>query len=175
MAIKDFDTLIGTDKDFKNNEPRVWLLAEFKTKPKLNRTYIDFGYNFGRDNNDIQIFATYTKYSSKFSMTDGVTKIWLWSLRNQPFPLQSWYQAKWNAIGLGLHYNQPIRKWLLIGGKIRYFPKFTIKGNGYWDIRNLTFEHRGTDSEMFSVNFDLSFKPVNFCVFKVGYNLEKMK
>lgn len=140
----------------------------------------DYKLNLGIVFDDISLFGSYYKYDSDFQMINGVLRVrpgifgGLEILNKKFNSLNSTYILNYQAFGFGLTKSQDLLFGLIqLNGTFTYYPKFTIEGEGYWNIRDLIFRHKSKSGQQIVANFALVLKPIERLHVKFGYDFAK--
>ncbi len=139
----------------------------------------DYKLNLGVVFNDVSLFGSYYKYNSSFQMINGISRVIPGifgglDVHNKPLnALNSTYKVKFRAFGMGLNKTHHLCSGLQLDGTFIFYPHFTIEGNGYWNLRDLRFQHRSQNGKQITANFSLVVKPLKKLHVKVGYDVVK--
>jgi hypothetical protein len=95
----------------------------------------------------------FSHYEDNLLITDGVQTIsqpgWWWD----PYPnpplgpfsgLHSTYDFSWNTLKVGGLYEGSLNEQVSFSGTFSAYPFVSYQGEGYWNLRDMTFEHEST-------------------------------
>lgn len=169
-----YDVNEGRDYDWSGN------YLQYVSSSDIIFGNSDYKVNLGIEFGDISLFGSYYKYNADFRMINGYSRIVPGffgghDLRNKPYNnLNSTYNFKYHAFGFGLNKSHDLLFGLIqLNGTFTYYPKFTVDGEGYWNLRDLRFTHQSKSGQQIVANFALVLKPIEKLNVKLGYDLSK--
>lgn len=139
----------------------------------------EYKLNLGVVFNEVSVFGSYYKYIANFQMINGVSRVVPGffgglAIHNKPLrTLNSTYDVNYHAFGIGLNKTHHLCSGLQLDGTFIFYPKFTIEGEGYWNLRELRFNHKSQKGKQIIANFSLLVKPIKKLHVKVGYDIVK--
>lgn len=134
-----------------------------------------FVKNFERIKLGLFLGYEYSKVSMK--MIDPITTlIWWWEDYHvtESEGLNSTYDITFQGIRVGTKMEVVLTEQLAIKGSIAYLPSLNVKGEGYWNLRDLYFyqsgQGHGTDAEI-----SFHYTPLSNLAFSLGYRAQNYR
>lgn len=135
----------GSDSDWDFNQGNsLWWYGEFKSA--ANSAFLNIDY-VSRKSPAWETFWGYGYRSNRFTMTDGIYYIENYAAPS-PYPdnlagLNSTYQMVYHGPHAGLRYQMPVLPHLAMISSLTYSPLAFIRGEGWWNLRQMRFVHNG--------------------------------
>lgn len=147
----------GSDSDWDTTQSTdLWYYGQFKTTSKGGFLTIDWQQY---TSNNTSIFYGYTYNINHYSMTDGLYSILNYGAVNESLPtLNSHYTMVYQGPHVGMIHKVPLTNKLTAIGSFSYSPWALAQGHGWWNLRNLNFEHVGS-AQMLDTSIGLLFTP----------------
>ncbi|MBP2626953.1 MAG: hypothetical protein H6Q68_1664 [Firmicutes bacterium] len=164
---------IGSDSDWdKTLSKELWYYGQFNTKSKGGYITIDWQQH---TSNNTSLFYGYTYNITHYSMTNGLYSIINYGAVNEPLPtLNSHYTMVYQGPHVGIIHKVPLTNKLTAIGSLSYSPWALAQGHGWWNLRNLNFEHVGS-AQMLDTKIGLSFTPKPQTTIILGYRYQYFK
>lgn len=164
----------GSDSDWDTSQSNALsYYGQFKTKDKGHFITVDFKHH---TSNHTSIFYGYTYNINHYSMTDGLYSINNYVPVNQALPnLASHYNMIYHGPHIGIRHEVPLSHTLTAIGSLSYAPWMIAQGHGWWNLRDLSFDHTGT-GQMIDTNIGLRYArtPKNITL-TLGYRYQSFK
>lgn len=153
----DATSNIGSDSDWDTSLSKdLWYYGQFRTKAKGGFLTIDWRKH---TSNHTSVFYGYTYNINHYSMTDGLYSIIKYVAVNEPLPtLNSHYTMIYQGPHVGVIHKVPLTNKLTAISTVSYSPWALAQGHGWWNLRNLNFEHVGS-AQMLDAKIGLHFTP----------------
>lgn len=161
----------GSDSDWDTSKSNALsYYGQFKTKDKGHFISVDFKH---RTSNHTSIFYGYTYNMNHYSMADGLYSISNYVPVNQPLPnLNSYYNMIYQGPHIGIRHEVPVTHTLTAIGSFSYAPLMLAQGHGWWNLRNLSFDHTGT-AQMIDTTIGLRYAlPSKNTTINLGYRYQ---
>lgn len=163
-------TKIGTDSDWdysKNNN--LWYFGTFETQNKGLFLTIDWKKCLTKHTN---LLAGYHYNRNLYSMKNGFYSIEDYANVNVPLVnLDSKYLMIYQGPHFGIQHTIPLTNTIALIGSFIYSPLLLAQGQGWWNLRDLSFAHTGT-ARMFDTKIGLQFAINSASVFSLGYRYQ---
>ncbi|WP_425060658.1 hypothetical protein SCACP_13970 [Sporomusa carbonis] len=133
----------GTDSDWDySRKPDLWYYGTFITSGSSTFFNIDLKQAVGPGT---EFFYGYGYSHSKYIMTDGYYSIMDYSQTASSLPdLNSTYSLTYQGPHAGFAATKQLTSKLAMVGSIAYAPLTLVQGRGWWNLRELDFEHTGS-------------------------------
>lgn len=167
-------TKTGSDSDWDTSQNSgLWYYGQFKTTDKGHFITADWRHH---TTPTTTIFAGYTYNINHYSMTDGVYSISNYASVNQALPtLDSHYTMIYQGPHLGISHEFPLTPKLTVIGSFSYAPLLLAQGHGWWNLRDLSFDHAGT-AQMLDTSIGIRYAntPQNIAI-TMGYRYQSFQ
>lgn len=133
----------GSDADWDYTKSTgYWYYGEFQTSGKSGFVTIDIVKAF---NNKNELFYGYSYNINHYRMTDGHYFIDNYkAVDTRLSQLNSTYSTVYQGPHIGLRNSLPLTNTASLVSTLTYSPFALIEGQGWWNLRNLSFSHVGT-------------------------------
>ncbi|HWR41549.1 hypothetical protein [Sporomusa sp.] len=133
----------GSDSDWDYSKSQdLWYYGVFQTKG--SSTFINIDVRLPSSPNT-EFFYGYGYSNSHYLMTDGYYSIMDYAGTTTSLPnLNSAYSIVYQGLHAGFTGTKQLAPKLALVGSIRYSPLMLVQGHGWWNLRNLDFEHLGS-------------------------------
>lgn len=133
----------GSDSDWDYSRSQdLWYYGAFQTGGNSTFVNIDFKHTVN-DNTDF--FYGYGYSNSHYIMTQGHYSIMDYNPVDTYLPtLNSTYSLVYHGPHVGLISTKQLAPTLALVGSVSYSPLTLVQGHGWWNLRDLAFEHLGT-------------------------------
>lgn len=172
--ITDATSHIGSDSDWDTSQSKgLWYYGQFKTKAKGHFITIDWKQ---QTSHNTSLFYGYTYNSNHYSMTDGLYSITNYEAVNESLPtLNSHYTMVYQGPHVGIIHKASITPTLTAIGSLSYSPWALAQGYGWWNLRDLNFEHVGS-AQLLDAKIGLNFTPrLQATAITFGYRYQYFK
>lgn len=133
----------GSDSDWDyTRSPNLWYYGEFKTTGASAFANVDLV----KEKAGREFFVGYSYRQNAFRMTEGVYYIENYAAQNPPNALSglgSTYTATYQGPHIGVRDKVDLSRRVSVVGSLAYSPLALVQGHGWWNLRNLNFEHTG--------------------------------
>lgn len=153
----------------------------------ITRYTLDFSYRKTySDNNQSPwgIMFGFLHYEDSLIITNGVQTIsengWWWDPYPNPplgpFPnLYSTYDFSWNALKIGASYHHEFADCIYLTGSFSAYPLVQYQGEGYWNLRDMTFKHKATTGFGYESALGLRYLITDTTELSAGYRYFHLK
>lgn len=147
----------GSDSDWKYADgPGLYYYGEFKTTGNSMFINIDWKKAITADS---EFFFGYGYRRNNFRMTDGTYYIDEGNAVLDPLSgLNSTYDIYYHSFHVGATAQTKLSPVLTLMGTLSYSPLAAIQGNGWWNLRSLSFTHSGV-GQMWDGTVGLRYAP----------------
>lgn len=123
-------------------------------------------------------------YEDNLVITNGVQTIsqpgWWWDPYPNPplgpFPgLHSTYDFSWDALKVGAVYEGALDERLVFSGAFSAYPLVSYRGEGFWNLRDMTFVHKATSGFGYEARLGLKYLITDNSEFMAGYRYFYLK
>lgn len=157
-----------TDWDYGSSTP-LWYYGEFKNGGTSGFINLDFAKPL---NKNTEFFWGYGYRINRYHMTDGVYLVQ--EFKNQPSTLSnldSYYTTIYQGPHIGVNSKTSIARKLSAIGMLSYSPFAIATGHGWWNLRNLDFDHQAP-AKMLDANIGLKWQPDTRSTVTIGYRYQ---
>ena len=161
---------VGSDSDWDYTlSPILWFYGEFATGGKNYYLSVNWKQPV---NSHTQFFYGYSYQFNHYSMTDGLYLIEDYDPVFHLFPnLNSYYTMIYHGPYAGISYYKPVAKKLSAFANLSYTPLALAQGHGWWNLRNLHFEHVGP-AQMFNSQVGVDIQLSSSSILSLGYRYQ---
>ncbi len=161
----------GSDSDWDYSQSQnLWYYGEFNTGGHSSYVNIDWKEKTGANT---EFFYGYTYRNNYFRMTDGLYSIEAYGATADSLPaLDSTYRMVYQGPHVGITAHSPLTAKLSLVGSLSYSPLILAQGNGWWNLRDLSFAHSGS-AQMLDTSIGLRYAVVpNKATITLGYRYQ---
>jgi len=177
-----------TDRDFPSTGG-VTVFSESKENISGDARFwgIDFNYRARYSDNTqspLGLILGFFHYEDNLLITDGVQTIslsgWWWNpYANPPLGplsgLRSTYDFSWNTLKVGGLYEGTLNKHFSFSGTLSAYPLVSYMGEGYWNLRDMSFEHKATSGFGYETTLGIKCLFTDTAEFTAGYRYFYLK
>ncbi len=126
----------------------------------------------------------FSHYEDSLLITDGVQTIslpgWWWGGTNPPLGpfsqiLHSTYDFSWDTLKVGGLYEAPLTEYVFFSSTLSAYPLVSYQGEGYWNLRNITFKHEATSGFGYEATLGIKYLFSDTTEFTAGYRYFYLK
>lgn len=130
------------------------------------------------------IMFGFLHYEDRLVITNGIQTIsvsgWWWNPYSNPplgpFPgLDSTYDFSWNTVKVGMSYHYISGNGINLSGALAAYPFVSYEGEGYWNLRGMTFIHKATTGFGYEAVFGIEFPLTDTVELSAGYRYFHIK
>jgi len=134
--------------------------------------YSDISVDLGYQVDWLQFYLSYCLYNIKHTMTELEWIIWEYYIFAEPYPsdgLRSKYEILYSGFGVGLGTSENVGNNLQMTSFIKYYPISDMFNEGYWNLRELRFHHRASNTERLILDLKILYNLSNKLQIGLGY------
>jgi hypothetical protein len=161
----------GSDSDWDYSiSNNLWYYGNFDTQDKS--TFFNINWKQHHDDHT-DFFWGYTYNTNHSSMTNGLYSIYNYNpVHTTLTDFNSQYIMTYQGPHVGVTHTIPLTKTIRAIGSVTYSPLLLAQGSGWWNLRDLSFEHTGS-GQMLDTTIGLQFSttPKNSSI-TLGYRYQ---
>ncbi len=153
----------------------------------ISRYAIDLSYRKtypDRNRSPWAVMLGFLHYEDSLAITNGVQTIskpgWWWDPYSNPplgpfSGLHSTYDFSWSVVKVGASYQYSSSSGVSLSGALSAYPFVNYQGEGYWNLRGMTFTHKATTGFGYEAVFEIEFPLTDTAELSAGYRYFHLK